>query len=43
MPMLFWLPAIVVSGWWLMLTEPSRHRVAGQSDDGAPPARPTTR
>jgi hypothetical protein len=37
MPMLFWLPAIIVSGWWYVLTGQSAHPVVGQSDVEIPP------
>jgi hypothetical protein len=42
MPMLFWLPVIVISGWWSALAELSDHRVARQSADDLPPAHPMT-
>jgi len=42
MPMLFWLPAIIVSGWWSVLTGQSDHLVVGQSDDEVPPRHPST-
>jgi hypothetical protein len=42
MPMLFWLPAIIVSGWWSVLTGESSHPVGDQPEDGGPPARLST-
>jgi hypothetical protein len=31
MPMFFWLPAIIVSGWWSVLAAEARREVARQS------------
>jgi hypothetical protein len=41
-PMLFWLPVIIMSGWWSTFAEPSDHRVDRQSADVLPPADPMT-
>jgi hypothetical protein len=38
MSMLFWLPVIIISGWWSTFAELSDHRGARQSTDVLPPA-----
>jgi len=41
-PMLFWLPVIIISGWWSAFAELSDHRVARRSNDALPPTHPMT-
>jgi len=36
MPMLFWLPAIIVSGWWSMVAKELDVQPARQSADSGP-------